>query len=184
VTADTGGIEMSDAERPETRKETLRRILTPLNPKHNKKHRILALVLFLPGEFIIFCVIGMVFQAFALIARAIAGLIGEIPQLPYLESHYFLGVFCTAFFFFVPHFAINRTLIIEKKTDIFFEMSIALAAWAFYYFYMETISKRSFFISGFSLIYVFIILWLIIAEVIFYAVAFKRERAKIKELSA
>jgi hypothetical protein len=183
VSTDAREAEMSDTENAETGKETLRRVLVPLNPKHNIRYRVLALVILLPGELVLLCVLFfIIFPISNIIADIVGSFIGELPRLPHFKYRYLLEMFCIAFWFFIPHFVANMILTIKKKTDIFFEMLIALVAWSFYNFYMGTFHKTLLSLD-FAFIYLFLILWLFIAEVIFYRVMFKRERAKTERRS-
>jgi hypothetical protein len=170
---------MSDTERPETSKETLRRVLAPLNLKHNGKYRKRALLICLPGEFC-FLFLNLIIP----IGRLFFGIFDLIFLGLGISGGGFLGHAINAFYIFIPHFIANTISITKRKTDIFFEMSIVATVWTVFFSVLANGDGwDTLMYYALSIGYRFAIVYLLIAEVIFYAVAFKKERAKAEQIS-
>jgi hypothetical protein len=166
---------MPDTGIPETRKETWRRVLAPLNIKHNRRYRIVALVLLLPSE------LGFVFLSIFVIYNILPNIPNPLSGLPLSVSGIFelILIIPILFIISVPNLIINMISIVKGKTDLFFEISIATAIWAVIFFIHDTLS-RAFLAGLFTIHCLFGILGMCIAEVIFYRIRFKKERAKIE----
>ncbi|MDR1135089.1 MAG: hypothetical protein LBL49_02770, partial [Clostridiales Family XIII bacterium] len=88
----------------------------------------------------------------------------------FLDNHFIIGMFLSPIGIFALHLVINLISTIRRKIDLFFEMSIALAVWALIYFINAIYGEPGFVdLSLLHLMYLFTILWLLIAEVIFYS---------------
>ncbi|MDR1135846.1 MAG: hypothetical protein LBL49_06665 [Clostridiales Family XIII bacterium] len=183
---------MIDTGLPETRRETLRRVMAPLNRRQNMRCRIRTLILLLLGEcpltIIYFQIYNLVYMLFYAICEKFNALLtnfaGESSQFTnFMESElftyipYILG-------FFALNFIVNIISITSRKIDIFFEILISLAVWTTVFFIIAKFRKGWFddLYIGVAIQYLLTILCMCIAEVIFYAIRFKKERAKIEHL--
>jgi hypothetical protein len=166
--------EMPDTERPETRKETLRRVLAPLTSRNGKGFVLAVFFTCLIAEF-------PTYMLSIIILFHLPPVLYLHFMFEFLEDLYI--VFYLSFLITVPHIIANVIAVSLKKKDILIELLIALSATAIFAMILENSNSLNGFIFPeffFTKTYLLTIPSVVLADAIFYAIKFAKERGKMR----
>lgn len=170
---------MSDNGQQETRIDTLKRVLAPLTGRNDKRFVLAVSITCFFAEFPIFMFSFMMFFYLAAVLLLPFDFVSDFSEnlIIYVSLIFLIAV---------PHIIANIIAVSLKKKDILIELLIALSVTAIFAMIVEYQDKKPSLIGlpkfFFTKAYLLTILCVILADAIFYAVAFKRERAKAKGL--